>query len=47
MTWGPIRTFNTIGGIMLGLSATTIPVYVYGKRIRAWWHIHNVLAEKH
>ncbi|KPI43978.1 putative MFS-type transporter [Cyphellophora attinorum] len=36
--WGPARMFNTIGGIQLALSLTTIPVYIYGKRLRHWWH---------
>lgn len=36
--------FNTIAGVQLALSLTTIPVYIYGKRIRAWWHAHDVLS---
>ncbi|CZR68753.1 related to transporter protein HOL1 [Phialocephala subalpina] len=43
--WGPARTFNLIGGVMIGLSATTIPVYVFGKRMRAWWHQHDILSK--
>ncbi|KAF2796700.1 MFS general substrate transporter [Melanomma pulvis-pyrius CBS 109.77] len=43
--WGAARTFNTIGGIMLAMSATVIPVYVYGKRSRAWWHAKVVLRK--
>jgi uncharacterized protein (DUF779 family) len=43
--WGPARVFNCIGGVMLGLSVTTIPVYIYGKRMRAWWHTHDALSK--
>jgi hypothetical protein len=45
-SWGPAKMFNTIGGIQLALSLTTIPVYIYGKRIRAWWHAHDLLRKK-
>lgn len=37
-TWGPAKAFNCIGGIMLALTATTVLVYVYGKRHRTWWY---------
>lgn len=43
--WGVAKVFNVIGGIMLALSATTIPVYVYGKKMRAWWHMHDLLSK--
>jgi hypothetical protein len=28
--------FFTWGGLTLGVTATTFPLYVYGKQIRAW-----------
>ncbi|KAH6972741.1 major facilitator superfamily domain-containing protein [Ilyonectria sp. MPI-CAGE-AT-0026] len=40
--WGPARVFQCIGGTMLALSATTIPAYIYGKRVRLWWHNHDL-----
>jgi hypothetical protein len=43
--WGPAKTFNTIGGIQLALCFTTIPIWVFGKRLRAWWHSHDVLSK--
>lgn len=45
-SWGPAKMFNAIGGIQLALSLTTIPVYIYGKRIRAWWHAHDLLRKR-
>lgn len=45
-TAGPAKMFNTIGGIQLGLSLTTIPIYIYGKRLRSWWHAHDVLRKR-
>lgn len=42
LEWGPAKTFNVIGGIMLAYTVTAIPVYVYGKRLRAWWHLHDL-----
>lgn len=38
--------FSTIGGIQVALSLTTIPIYVFGKRLRVWWHMHNYLDKK-
>jgi hypothetical protein len=43
--WGPAKMFNTIGGIQLALCLTTIPMWVFGKRLRAWWHTHDVLSK--
>ena len=44
-SWGPEKMFYTIGGIQLALSLTTIPVYIFGKRMRAWWHSHDVFSK--
>jgi ABC-type sulfate transport system permease component len=35
---GPKDFFYTVGGIQLALCFFTIPLYVYGKRLRLWWH---------
>jgi hypothetical protein len=35
---GPRNFFYTVGGIQLGLCCLTVPLYVYGKKLRAWWH---------
>ncbi|KAH9205816.1 major facilitator superfamily domain-containing protein [Leptodontidium sp. 2 PMI_412] len=43
---GPAVMFDTIGGIQIGLSLTTIPIYIYGKMIRAWWHSHDIFGAK-
>ncbi|KAK3326925.1 major facilitator superfamily domain-containing protein [Cercophora scortea] len=36
--WGALRMFYCIAGIQIGLCLTTVPLYVYGKKLRAWWH---------
>ncbi|KAH9204674.1 major facilitator superfamily domain-containing protein [Leptodontidium sp. 2 PMI_412] len=41
--WGPARAFYAVGGINIGFCATTILVYVFGKRCRAWWHTHRIM----
>ena len=33
---GPKETFVAIGGIQLACLATTIPMYIFGKRARMW-----------
>ena len=43
--WGPRKVFNTIGGISLALCATTIIVFMYGKKVRAWWHTHDIFVK--
>ncbi|KAM0812530.1 putative Major facilitator superfamily domain-containing protein [Seiridium cardinale] len=35
---GPARTFYTVAGIQLGLCLTSVPLYIFGKRLRVWWH---------
>ncbi|KAK5367141.1 hypothetical protein LTR20_007468 [Exophiala xenobiotica] len=44
-SWGPQKFFNFIGGVQLALYVTTIPMYIFGKRLRAWWHSHDVLSK--
>ncbi|EXJ80945.1 hypothetical protein A1O3_07233 [Capronia epimyces CBS 606.96] len=43
--WGPRKFFYVLGGIQLALCLTTIPMYIFGKRLRAWWHTHDVLSK--
>ncbi|KAM5349187.1 hypothetical protein ACJ41O_009010 [Fusarium nematophilum] len=44
-TAGPRAPFFTFGGTSLGLVATTVIFYVYGKRYRAFWHKHNIMEK--
>lgn len=41
-TWlevdGPKKMFEAVGGIQLGITVLSIPVYIYGKVIRNWIH---------
>ncbi|KAL2830305.1 major facilitator superfamily domain-containing protein [Aspergillus cavernicola] len=34
--------FFTIGGITIGVTVLTVPMYVYGKRCRSWVHRHRI-----
>ncbi|KAI1611222.1 major facilitator superfamily domain-containing protein [Exophiala viscosa] len=45
VAWGPAKMFNVIGGIQLALCTLTIPLYFYGKRLRAWWHAHPAFSK--
>ncbi|KAJ9149442.1 MFS general substrate transporter [Pleurostoma richardsiae] len=36
--WTPAKMFYTVAGIQVGLCLTTIPIWIFGKKIRAWWH---------
>ncbi|EKV19322.1 hypothetical protein PDIG_03520 [Penicillium digitatum PHI26] len=33
---GPLPFFSTFGAVSLGVMVTTVPVYIFGKRIRYW-----------
>ncbi|KAH9207925.1 major facilitator superfamily domain-containing protein [Leptodontidium sp. 2 PMI_412] len=44
-SWGPPRMFYCIGGINLGLCLSAIPIYMFGKVIRAWWHKHDLYGK--
>ena len=35
---GVDNVFYTLGGVTTGLTLTAIPMYVFGKRLRAWYH---------
>lgn len=30
--------FYTIAGIQIGLCLTTVPLWIFGKQLRGWWH---------
>jgi len=40
---GPGVMFLTFGSITVGLCLTSIPMYIYGKRYRGFWHRHNII----
>jgi hypothetical protein len=40
---GPLNFMATWGGLCIGVTLFTIPLYVYGKRSRAWTFRHDVL----
>ncbi|TVY93179.1 putative MFS-type transporter [Lachnellula willkommii] len=40
LTSGIRNAFFTLGGITTGLTLLTIPMYIFGKRLRSWHHIH-------
>ncbi|EJD46874.1 MFS general substrate transporter [Auricularia subglabra TFB-10046 SS5] len=35
---GVLKCFSTIGGLVIAVCLTTIPMYIYGKRARSWVH---------
>ncbi|KAH7130023.1 major facilitator superfamily domain-containing protein [Dendryphion nanum] len=41
-TQGVRNVFFTMGGLTIGVSLFTIPMYIYGKRARSWVYRHNV-----
>ena len=40
---GVRNTFFVVGGITLGTSLTSIPMYIYGKRMRSWVKRKNIV----
>ncbi|KAK5169594.1 uncharacterized protein LTR77_005571 [Saxophila tyrrhenica] len=44
-TKGPGEVFYVWGGLTFALALTTIPLYIYGKRYRSYWHRHNLLEK--
>ncbi|GAB7353825.1 hypothetical protein MBLNU459_g4198t1 [Dothideomycetes sp. NU459] len=40
--WGPARVFDTIGGIQIGLCLISIPVWIWGKQWRAFFHSKHI-----
>ncbi|KAL2007440.1 hypothetical protein VTN00DRAFT_8878 [Thermoascus crustaceus] len=39
---GVRKVFFTIGGITVGVTLLTVPMYMYGKRARSWVYRHNI-----
>ena len=39
---GVRNVFFVMGGITIGVSLLTIPMYMWGKRARSWTHRHNI-----
>lgn len=44
---GPETVFNIMGGISGALFLTSIPMYIFGKKYRSFWHRHNLLKILH
>lgn len=42
---GMLVAFMTVAAINIVLYATTVPLYMYGKRVRVLIHKHDVLAK--
>ncbi|KAK4946042.1 hypothetical protein LTR10_014844 [Elasticomyces elasticus] len=40
---GPARYFDVQGGIVVGIYALSIPMYVFGKLNRGWWRRHDLI----
>lgn len=38
---------GVMAGITAFMSILSIPMYIYGKRYRLWWHKHNALKWLH
>jgi hypothetical protein len=44
-TQGVRNVFFTMGGITIGVSLTTLPMYVWGKKARSWTFRHGVAGK--
>lgn len=43
VSWGPAKMFNFVAGVQIALCFLTIPVWVYSKKLRGWWHnVYNI-----
>lgn len=42
---GPGQEFYTFGGISFALALSALPMYIWGKRYRSFWHRHNLLKK--
>lgn len=42
---GPEEVFFVLGGLALGVVATTPIIFILGKRYRSYWHRHNLLKK--
>jgi len=41
--YGPRKMFIVCGTVNVGLLVTAIPIYIFGKRIRAFYSRHDIL----
>lgn len=42
---GPLEVFNVLGSCFLGVCLLTIPLWIFGKRIRSWVARNKFLDE--
>ena len=42
--WGTVKFFSTVGAIQVALCLTTLPIYIFGKKLRFWWHSSRAKA---
>jgi len=42
---GPAQIMYVFGGTSLFMSVAAIPVYIFGKRLRAWWARHDLFVK--
>lgn len=47
LTQGAVDMAGTMAGITGFLCLLAIPMYIYGKKYRYWWHKHNALKWLH
>jgi hypothetical protein len=40
---GIVNLCGTMAGITVFLCLLAVPIYIYGKRYRAYWHKHNII----
>ncbi|KAH8892705.1 MFS transporter-like protein [Thozetella sp. PMI_491] len=43
---GPLAFFSTFGAVTVGVMLTTVPLYVFGKRLRAWGDQQDLFHRK-
>lgn len=43
---GPKTVWSIVSGIQVGLALFAIPLYMYGKKMRAYWSKHSFLGVK-
>jgi hypothetical protein len=41
--YGPRRMFIVCGSVNVGLLVTALPIYIFGKKIRAYYSRHDLL----
>jgi hypothetical protein len=44
---GPRRMFITCGSVAIAVLVTALPMYIFGKRIRAFYARHDILKSFH